>query len=117
MRPVLEAHITPWTGRNFGKSHRLEVRIKSPWPLSTILAKFPSDPRTGYFRQWLEAPRTANELYRPGEWVYVGDIGYADVPDCDYELVITAKCHNEMWERWDDNPVTVTLPKPPSRDL
>ena len=59
MRPILEARLTPWTGRNFGKSHRLEVRIKSPWPLSTILAKFPSDPRTGYLGQWIEAPRTA----------------------------------------------------------
>jgi hypothetical protein len=46
MRPILEARLTPWTGRNFGKSHRLEVRIKSPWPLAAILAKFPPDPRT-----------------------------------------------------------------------
>lgn len=114
MRPVLEARLTPWTGRNFGKSHRLEVRIKSPWPLSTILAKLPSDPRTGYLGQWIEAPRTAYQLYRPGTWVYVGDISYVDVPDCDEELIITVKCHNEMWECWDDNPVTVMLPKPPS---
>ena len=113
MRPVLEARITPWTGRNFGKSHRLEVRIKSPWPLSTILAKFPCDPRTGYLPQWIEAPRTPNQLFRPGEWVNVGDTGYADVPDCDDELVINVKCHNELWECWDDTPVTVMLPKPP----
>lgn len=110
MRPILEARLAPWTGRNFGKSHRLEVRIKSPWPLSTILAKFPSDPRTGYLGQWIEAPKSDNELYHPGKWVYVGDISYVDVPDCDDELVITIKCRNEMRECWDDNPVSVKLP-------
>jgi hypothetical protein len=114
MRPILEARLTPWTGRNFGKSHRLEVRIRSSWPLSTMLAKFPSDPRTVYLGQWIEAPRSGNELYRPGKWVYVGDISYVDVPDCDDELIITVKCRNEMWECWDDNPVTVKLPKPPT---
>lgn len=36
MRPVLEARIVPWTGRNFGRSHRLEVRIMSTWQLATI---------------------------------------------------------------------------------
>lgn len=112
MRPILEARLAPWTGRNFGKSHRLEVRIKSPRPLCTILAKFPSDPRTGYLGQWIEAPKHGNEPFRPGKWVYVGDVSYVDVPDCDDDLVITIDCRNETWECWDDNPVTVKLPKP-----
>ena len=111
MRPVLEARIILWVGRSFGKSHRLEVRIKSPWPLSTILAKFPSDPRTGYMGNWVEAPKHGNELFRPGKWIYVGDVSYADVTDCEDELVIIIKCRNEEWECWDDNPVTVKLPR------
>jgi hypothetical protein len=109
MRPVLEGRIVPWAGRNFGKSHRLEVRIKTHWPLATIYVEFPSDPRTGLMGFVLEAPKFGNELFRPGTWVTVGDVNYTESPVGD-DLVILARCRNEEWVRWDDIIVPVAFP-------
>jgi hypothetical protein len=109
LRPVLEGRIVPWTGRSFGKSHRLEVRIKTHWPLATIYVEFPSDPRTGLMGFVLEAPKFGNELFRPGRWVTVGDVNYTESP-VDDDLVILARCRNEEWVRWDDIVVPVKFP-------
>jgi hypothetical protein len=116
MRPELEARIVPWTGRNFGKSHRLEVRIKSPRPLATIMSSLPSDPRTGLMRHDLEASRPSNAIFRPGMWINVGDVSYAETPECDDDLIIRVRCRNEeLTIRWDDIPVAVELPEPVRR--
>jgi hypothetical protein len=112
MRPNLEARIVKWHGRNFGRSHRLEIRIKSPRPLVSIMASLPSDPRTGLMGHDLEAPRPGNAVFRPGEWVYVGDVGYAQTPECEDDLIIRVKCRNEERVPWKDIPVAVKLPKP-----
>jgi hypothetical protein len=112
MQPDLEARIVPWTGRDFGKSHRLEVRIMSTWRLSGMLVTFPADPRTGRMRFDLEAPRRPNELFHPGRWIKVGDLNYVDTPGCDDDLVISAKCWDEDRRQcWEDIPVRVKLPK------
>ena len=112
MCPALEGRIVPWAGRNFGKSHRLEVRIKTRWPLSTIYVEFPSDPRTGLMPFVLEAPKFGDELFRPGIWVTVGDVNYTESPVGD-DLAILARCRNEERFRWDDIIVPVIFP---SRD-
>lgn len=112
MRPDLEARIVKWHGRNFGRSHRLEVRIKSPRLVATLMASLPSDPRTGLMGHDLEAPRPGNAIFRPGMWVYVGDVDYAEKPECDDDLIIRVRCRNEERIRWDDIPVTVKLPQP-----
>ena len=112
MRPNLEARIVKWHGRNFGRSHRLEIRIKSSRPLISIMASLPSDPRTGLMGHDLEAPRSGNAVFRPGEWVYVGDVGYAETPECEDDLIVRVRCRNEERIRWDDILVAVKLPKP-----
>lgn len=111
MRPNLEARIVKWRGRNFGRSHRLEIRIKSPRPLISIMALLPPDPRTGLMRHDLEAPRPGNAVFCPGEWINVGDVGYAEAPECEDDLIVRVRCGNDEW-RWDDIPVAVKLPKP-----
>ncbi len=110
MRPNLEARIVKRHGGDFGRSHRLEIRIKSPRPLVSIMAALPSDPRTGLMRHELEAPRPGNAVFCPGEWVYVGDVGYAEAPECEDGLILRVRCRNEEW-RWDDIPVAVKLPQ------
>ena len=115
MRPDLEARIVKWRGRDFGKSHRLEIRIKSPRPLATIMASLPSDARTGLMRHDLEAPRPGNAIFLPGMWVNVGDVSYIETPECDDDLIIRVRCRDEERIRWDDIPVTVKLPKPALR--
>ncbi len=112
MRPHLEARIAAWHGRNFGRSHRLEILIKSSRPLISIMATLPSDPRTGLMSHDLEAPRHGNAIFCPGTWVYVGDVGYTETPECEDDLIIRVRCRNEERIRWDDIPVTVKLPKP-----
>jgi len=112
MRPNLEARIVKWHGRNFGRSHRLEIRIKSPRPLVSIMASLPSDPRTGLMGHDLEAPRPGNAIFRPGIWVYVGDVSYTETPECEDDLIVRVRCRNEERIRWDDIPVIVKLPKP-----
>jgi hypothetical protein len=117
MRPDLEARIVKWQGRDFGKSHHLEIRIKSPRPLATIMASLPSDARTGLMRHDLEAPRPGNAIFLPGMWVNVGDVSYIETPECDDDLIIRVRCRDEEWIRWDDIPVTVKLPKPACRPV
>jgi hypothetical protein len=112
MRPNLEARIVAWHGRNFGRSHRLEIRITSPRPLISIMASLPSDPRTGLMSHDLEAPRPGNMIFRPGSWAYVGDVAYTETPEYQDELIIRVRCRNEERIRWDDIPVTVEVPKP-----
>ncbi len=36
MRPVLEGRILPWPGRSDGRDHRLEIRVKTHWPLALL---------------------------------------------------------------------------------
>ena len=42
-RPVLEGHVLPWPGRSDGRGHRLEVRVKTHWPLTLIVLNVPGD--------------------------------------------------------------------------
>jgi hypothetical protein len=111
MRPDLEARIVKWHGRNFGRSHHLEIRIISHGPLTTIMASLPSDPRTGLMAHDLEAPRPGDVIFRPGMWINVGDVDYAEKPDCDDDLIIRVRCRNEERICWNDIPVTVKLPQ------
>jgi hypothetical protein len=76
------------------------------------MATLPSDPRTGLMSHDLEAPRHRSAIFCPGTWVYVGDVGYAETPECEDDLIIRVRCRNEERIRWDDIPVTVKLPKP-----
>ncbi len=50
--------------------------------------------------------------YEERTWVYVGDVGYTETPECEDDLIIRVRCRNEERIRWDDIPVTVKLPKP-----
>ena len=56
--------------------------------------------------------RHGNAIFCPGTWVYVGDVGYTETPECEDDLIIRVRCRNEERIRWDDIPVTVRLPKP-----
>jgi hypothetical protein len=116
MRPVLEGRIVPWPGRSDGRDHRLEIRVKTHWPLAMILLNVPGDawftssvhmPPAGMaFLIQFPEPGRRSELFRPGHPASCPVRVAADVSG---DVTAFAKCRNEHGRTWEDVEVTIAL--------
>jgi hypothetical protein len=115
-RPVLEGHVLPWPGRSDGRGHRLEVRVKTHWPLTLIVLNVPGDawfassvhmPPVGmdFLIQFPEAGRVSAS-FRPGHPascpVRVADSARGTV-------TAFAECRNEVGLTWQDIEVQIVF--------
>jgi hypothetical protein len=115
-RPVLEGHVLPWPGRTDGRDHRLEIRVKTHWPLSLIVLNVPGDawfassvhmPPVGmnFLIQFPEAG-PASASFRPGHPascpVRVADSACGTV-------TAFAACRNEVGLAWEDVDVQIVF--------
>jgi hypothetical protein len=115
MRPVLEGHIVPWPGRSDGRNHRLEIRVKTPWPLALILLNVPGDawfsasvhpPPVGMdFLIQFPEPGKRSAPFRPGHPASCPVRVAASVRST---VTAFAKCRNE-YHVWEDVEITITL--------
>jgi hypothetical protein len=115
-RPVLEGHVLPWPGRSDGRGHRLEIRVKTHWPLTLIVLSVPGGawfgpsvhmPSAGmdYLIQFPEPGRTA-ATFRPGHPASC-PVRVAD--DARGTVTAFAKCRNEHGLTWEDIEVPIAL--------
>ncbi|HUY48832.1 MAG TPA: hypothetical protein VMV92_24470 [Streptosporangiaceae bacterium] len=116
MRPVLEGHVSPRPGGSDGRDHRLEIRVKTHWPLSLIVLSVPGDawftstihmPPAGmdFLIQFPEAGRTSAP-FRPGHPASCPVRVAATARDT---VTAFAKCRNEYGSTWEDIEVLITL--------
>ncbi len=115
-RPVLEGRILPWPGRTDALDHRLEVRVKTHWPLTLIVLNVPKNawftssvhkPPVGmdFLIQFPEAGRTS-EPFRPG---HPASCPVRVAANARGAVTAYAKCRNEYGHTWEDVDVTITL--------
>ena len=117
MRPVLEGRVIPWPGLNDGRDHRLEIRVKTRWPLALILLNVPGDAwfsssvhmppiRMDFLIQFPEAGRTS-ALFRPGQPAFC-PVRVAANPRG--TVTAFAKCRSQGHDRiWEDVEVAITF--------
>jgi hypothetical protein len=117
MRPVLEGRVIPWPGLSDERDHRLEIRVKTHWPLALILLNVPGDAwfsssvhmppiRMNFLIQFPEAGRTSAP-FRPGQPAFCPVRVAADARGT---VTAFAKCRSERHDRtWEDVEVTITL--------
>jgi hypothetical protein len=116
MRPVLEGRILPWQGRNDGRDHRLEIQVKTHWPLALIVLNVPENAwftssvhkppvRMDFLIQFPEAGRTSAP-FRPG---HPASCPVRVATDAHGAVTAYAKCRNEYGLIWEDVEVTITL--------
>jgi len=116
MRPVLEGHILPWPGRSDGRDYRLEIRVKTHWPLALIVLNVPGDawftstvhmPPVGmdFLIQFPEAGKTSAS-FRPG---HPASCPVRVAASACGTVTAFAKCRNEHGLTWEDVEVTITL--------
>jgi hypothetical protein len=116
MRPVLEGRIMPWPGRSDGRDHRLEIQVKTHWPLAMILLNVPGDawftssvqmPPVGMaFLIQFPEPGRRSALIRPGHPASCPVRVAAGVSG---DVTAFAKCRNEYGRTWEDVEVTIAL--------
>ncbi len=116
MRPVLEGRIVPWPGRSDGRDHRLEIRVKTHWPLALILLNVPGDawftstvhvPPTGMdFLIHFPEPGRTSAPFRPG---HPASCPVRVAASARGTVTAFAKCRNEHGRTWEDVEVTITL--------
>jgi transcriptional regulator with XRE-family HTH domain len=116
MRPVLEGRILPWPGRSDGRDHRLEIRVKTHWPLALILLNVPGDawftstvhmPPAGmdFLIQFPEPGRTSAP-FRPG---HPASCPVRVAASARGTVTAFATCRNEHGRTWENVEVTITL--------
>jgi len=116
MRPVLEGRVLPWPGRSDGRDHRLEIRVKTHWPLALILLNVPGDawftstihmPPAGmdFLIEFPEPGRTSAP-FRPG---YPASCPVRVAASARSTVPAFAKCRNEHGRTWENVEVTITL--------
>jgi hypothetical protein len=116
MRPVLEGRILPWPGLSDGRDHRLEIQVKTHWPLALILLNVPGDawftstvhmPPVGmdFLIQFPEPGRTSAP-FRPG---HPASCPVRVAASARGTVTAFAKCRNEYGRTWEDVEVPITL--------
>jgi hypothetical protein len=116
MRPVLEGRFMPWAGRSDGRDHRLEIRVKTHWPLAMILLNVPGDawftssihmPPVGMaFLIQFPEPGRMSALFRPG---HPASCPVRVAASACGTVTAFARCRNEYGRTWEDVEVTITL--------
>jgi hypothetical protein len=115
-RPVLEGHVLPWTGGSDARGHRLEIRVKTHWPLALIVLRVPGDawftssvhmPPVGmnFLIQFPEAGRNS-AAFRLG---YPALCPVRVASSARGTVTAYAKCRDEFGSTWDDVEVLITL--------
>ncbi|MDQ2874511.1 MAG: hypothetical protein M3Y33_06775 [Actinomycetota bacterium] len=115
-RPILEGRVLPWAGSGDARGHRLEVRVKSHWPLALILLRVPGDawftssihmPPVGmeFLIQFPEAGRNP-AIFRPG---HPASCPVRVAPNARGTVTAYAKCRDEYHATWEDVEVHITL--------
>ena len=115
-RPVLEGRILPWPGRSDGRNHRLEIWVKSHWPLALILLNVPGDAwftstvhmppaRMDFLIQFPEPGRRSTS-FRPG---HPASCAVRVAAGAHGTVRAFAKCRGEDGRTWDNVEVAITL--------
>ena len=116
MRPVLEGRIVPWPGLSDGRDHRLEIRVRTHWPLTLIVLNVPGNawftssvhmPPVGMASliQFPE-PGRRSEVYRPS---HPASCPVRIAPSARGTVTAFAKCRDEYGRTWEDVEVAITL--------
>jgi hypothetical protein len=116
MRPVLEGRIVAGPSYSDGRDHRLEIRVKTHWPLALILLNVPGDawftssvhmPPVGmsFLIQFPEPGRTSAP-FRPS---HPASCPVRIAASARGTVTAFAECRNEYGRVWEDIEVTIRL--------
>ena len=114
MRPVLEGRIFPWPGLSDGRDYRLEIWVKTQWPLTEILLNVPGNAwftssahlppvRMDFLIQFPE-PGRRSAPFRPS---HPASCPVRVATGAHGKVTAFAKCRNEHGVIWEDIEVTI----------